>query len=99
MERLIVFVIVVIAYVIYRVMRGLSQPPSTPVWRYTTALRDTALVANGGNSCPFSVFLPDPNLPEARSFHTKVHGVSKRNGDGDSDSRRREIFRPLSTGS
>jgi HIRAN domain len=70
MERLIVFVIAVVVYLIYRAVRGTNQGPA--------ATSPTSYI---GKSYPFSEILPDPNLPQVRSIHSKIRGVTKRNAD------------------
>jgi hypothetical protein len=69
MERFIVFVVAIIIYLIYRAAGGSNRNPSTQITSYT------------GKSYPFSAILPDPNLPQVRSIHSKIRGVTKRNAD------------------
>lgn len=69
MEHLIVIVIAVVIYLIYRAMRGGSRESATKITRYT------------GKSYPFSQILPDPKFPQVRSIRSKIRGVTKRNAD------------------
>ncbi len=68
MERLIVVVIAVVIYLIYRAVRGSNRESGTQ--RITQ-----------GKSYPFSEILPDPNFPQVRTIHSKIRGVTKRNTD------------------
>lgn len=68
MERLIVFAIGVVVYLIYRALRG-SRGPAVPQ------------VTSSGKSYAFSEILPDPKFPQVRTIHSKIRGVTKRNDD------------------
>lgn len=70
MDRLIVFVIAVVVYLIYRAVRGRNRGPAA-----------TSPISYSGKSYPFSEVLPDANLPQVRSIHSKIRGVKKRNAD------------------
>jgi HIRAN domain len=67
MDRLIVVVIAVVIYLIYRAVRGSNRGSGTQ--SYT------------GKSYSFSEILPDPSFPQIRSIHSKIRGVTKRNAD------------------
>lgn len=69
MERVIVFVVAVVFYLIYRAVRGNNRHPATPI------------TSHSGKSYPFAEILPDPNLPQVRFIHSKIRGVTKRNAD------------------
>jgi hypothetical protein len=71
MERLIVFVIAVVVYLIYRAVHG-GNRESRPAHQVTS---DT------GKSYPFSEILPDPKFPQVRTIHSKIRGVTKKNPD------------------
>lgn len=71
MERLILVVIAVVVFLIYRVLRGSNQRTGAP--------QDAAY---HGESYPFSEIDPDPNFPIVNSFCTKIRGVTKTNPDG-----------------
>jgi len=87
MERLIVFVIAIAVYLIYRAVRGSSgQGSGAPITHYS------AEQLNGytAKSYPFSEITPDPNFPRVRCIGSKIRGVTKRNADR---SDRQEIIR------
>lgn len=75
MERLIILVIAVIVYLIYRAVRGSNQVEGAP---QATMPR----IAYTGKSYSFSEISPDANLPQVQSIRTKIRGVTKRNPDG-----------------
>jgi hypothetical protein len=71
MERIVIFVVAIVVYVIYRVIRGSNQGSAavqgTEPPRYS-ALYRTPPFMHSGESFAFSEILPDPNLPQIRSI-------------------------------
>jgi len=82
----IVIAVIVVVYLIYRAMRGDDEATVIPTGSSNTSDRShsesTYFSGFTGNSYPFSEIDPDPNLPQIRTIHTKIRGVSKRNADG-----------------
>ncbi len=82
MEAIFVLLFALIFYVVYRALRGSSQPTGTQP--------ETPRIAFHGNSYPFSEIQADPNFPHVRSIHTKIRGVTHANPDG---ANRQDIIR------
>lgn len=87
MEFLIVIVVAVLTYLIYRVIHGSNQTeavqqPTTAPLQHTAAPQHATLVPHGAKSYPFSEFTSDPRFPQIRTIHTKIRGVTKTNYDG-----------------
>jgi hypothetical protein len=82
MERVVIFVVVLVVYVIYRVIRGSNQEVPAPRLQHTAAPQHTKPAPQGGKSYPFSEFSSDPRFPQIRTIHTKIRGVTKTNADG-----------------
>jgi hypothetical protein len=70
MERLIVVVIAVVVYLIYRAVTSSNRGSGAQ-----------QVTGHTGKSYLFSEILPDPNFPQVRSIHSKIRGVTKRNTD------------------
>ena len=89
MESLIVIVILLVAYMIYGIIRGRNQeipaPQRTVPLRHTAAPQHTTPATHGGKSYPFSEFTSDPRYPQVRTIHTKIRGVTKANDNDGSD--------------
>jgi len=84
MEAVFVLLLALVFYVVYRALRGSSQPTGTQ--------SETPRIAYHGNSYLFSEIQPDPNFPHVRSIHTKIRGVTFSNRD-DAGADRQRIIR------